>query len=433
MSGNEMSASPILNNDEKIVNNQEQNHIGIQNQPSHLQGLTEEQISLLSESKLKTLFDQCDSATWNLFLLELKMSHSKNQWKKIRNRLGRKLHIKKKKKEIKSMRNQKNNNSDSKSNDNETNQHTLHKDENNEFKEKNISKKSERRRDIQTNHLILRTEMMRSNSWDERFCLAIDCAFHDKMTTMELRSLASQLGHVYSSNSKILNPWYMVFSGINGALSEVMKGMRFAFQSWSVDVSELSLLESLWYTQQKFIYRQSHPYDSTMILSSKIQTEEQSDFEKEKILKSYLDELQKLENENIPLSNFSTIQDSLEWNQLKERVVYLTADSPNQLQALEKGTIYIIGGIVDRNRHKGLCLDRANSLGVKHAKFPIDEILGSDLMASTVITVNQCFELMKEFQDQGSWEKSLDAVFPLRKRKQRENDENFSKRKRDDP
>lgn len=42
-----------------------------------------------------------------------------------------------------------------------------------------------------------------------------------------------------------------------------------------------------------------------------------------------------------------------------EELVYLTADSPDTITQLEKGKVYILGGLVDRNAHKGLCFKKA--------------------------------------------------------------------------
>ena len=43
----------------------------------------------------------------------------------------------------------------------------------------------------------------------------------------------------------------------------------------------------------------------------------------------------------------------------KHMLVYLTADSDNELGELDPAAVYIIGGIVDRNRHKQLCYNKA--------------------------------------------------------------------------
>ena len=38
----------------------------------------------------------------------------------------------------------------------------------------------------------------------------------------------------------------------------------------------------------------------------------------------------------------------------KDKLVYLTADSEHTLERFEEDKIYIIGGIVDKNRHKNI-------------------------------------------------------------------------------
>ena len=49
----------------------------------------------------------------------------------------------------------------------------------------------------------------------------------------------------------------------------------------------------------------------------------------------------------------------LETSFKKEDMVYLTADSPNIIETLDVKKAYIIGGIVDRNRHINLTFNKA--------------------------------------------------------------------------
>ncbi|GMF35256.1 unnamed protein product [Phytophthora fragariaefolia] len=71
----------------------------------------------------------------------------------------------------------------------------------------------------------------------------------------------------------------------------------------------------------------------------------------------------------------------------KESLVYLTADSPNTITKLSRDKVYIIGGIVDRNRLKGITYDKAVEQGIETAKLPLDAVveMGS---ATRVLTVN---------------------------------------------
>lgn len=42
-----------------------------------------------------------------------------------------------------------------------------------------------------------------------------------------------------------------------------------------------------------------------------------------------------------------------------DKLVYLTADAAEELHQLDSAGIYIIGGLVDRNRHKNICQNKA--------------------------------------------------------------------------
>ena len=75
-------------------------------------------------------------------------------------------------------------------------------------------------------------------------------------------------------------------------------------------------------------------------------------------------------------------------------LIYLTADSDEVLEELNPECAYIIGGIVDRNRLKGITARKAEELKIKTARLPIKENLSFALRASQVTkatAMNICF------------------------------------------
>ncbi|EPE03361.1 trna (guanine-n -)-methyltransferase [Ophiostoma piceae UAMH 11346] len=97
----------------------------------------------------------------------------------------------------------------------------------------------------------------------------------------------------------------------------------------------------------------------------------------------------------------------------QEDLVYLTSDSPHTLTHLEPYTSYVIGGIVDKNREKGLCYRRAEERGIRTAKLPIGEYM---VMASRqVLTTNQVVEIMLSWLETGDWGTAFSSVIPKRK------------------
>ena len=105
----------------------------------------------------------------------------------------------------------------------------------------------------------------------------------------------------------------------------------------------------------------------------------------------------------------------------KDELVYLTADSPNTIETLDPSKIYIIGGIVDRNRYKNLTLNRATEHGVATAKLPIGNII--QLYSSPVLTVNHVMGMLIKYGETRDWRVAVESVVPQRKRKREEGDE----------
>lgn len=101
----------------------------------------------------------------------------------------------------------------------------------------------------------------------------------------------------------------------------------------------------------------------------------------------------------------------------RDQLVYLTAESDNVISALDKDKVYVIGGIVDHNRMKGLCHSLAGSARppLPTARLPIPEYLVNH--RRTVITVNQVFEILLRAQEKDGpvdWPAVLKEVLPAR-------------------
>lgn len=104
-------------------------------------------------------------------------------------------------------------------------------------------------------------------------------------------------------------------------------------------------------------------------------------------------------------------------NVRRDQIVYLTAESDTVITALDKDKVYVIGGIVDHNRMKGLCHSMAAAAQppLPTARLPIPEYLVNH--RRTVITVNQVFEILLRAQEKEGpvdWAAVLKEVLPAR-------------------
>jgi len=104
----------------------------------------------------------------------------------------------------------------------------------------------------------------------------------------------------------------------------------------------------------------------------------------------------------------------LQMHSQRNDVVYLTKDSENTLETLDDSKVYVIGGIVDRNRLKGITSQKSKDLNISTGKLPIDNHL--KVAATKVLTCNHVFEILLKYREHdGDWKKALLDVLPERK------------------
>jgi tRNA (guanine9-N1)-methyltransferase len=94
-------------------------------------------------------------------------------------------------------------------------------------------------------------------------------------------------------------------------------------------------------------------------------------------------------------------------------IIYLSSDSQYTLEELQPYSTYIIGGLVDKNRHKGICHKIATQKGFRTAKLPISEFL--EMQSRSVLATNHVSEIMLRWLECGDWGKAFMQVMPTRK------------------
>lgn len=98
----------------------------------------------------------------------------------------------------------------------------------------------------------------------------------------------------------------------------------------------------------------------------------------------------------------------------KEKIVYLTSESENIIEQLELDNVYVIGGLVDHNSHKGLCYKVAKQTGIRHGRLPLDKFL--QMKARKVLTIDHVFEILLKMTEGKSWQEAFLQVLPERKK-----------------
>jgi tRNA (guanine9-N1)-methyltransferase len=185
--------------------------------------------------------------------------------------------------------------------------------------------------------------------------VVIDLEFANLMQEKERKSMAYQLGICYSANVKAAVPAQIHVTGLGGGMGDVVRKVCSGVEHWAVHMADETYLES-----------------PALIKDAKT----------------------------------------------KEQIVYLTADSEHELADFKDDEVYVIGGIVDRNRYKNLTLNKANEQGIRHARLPIRDHL--KMSGTHVLTVNQTLDIIHAQLELRDWDKAMDRAVPMRKRTREE-------------
>ncbi|KFQ42962.1 Mitochondrial ribonuclease P protein 1, partial [Nestor notabilis] len=97
----------------------------------------------------------------------------------------------------------------------------------------------------------------------------------------------------------------------------------------------------------------------------------------------------------------------------KDKLIYLTADSPKVMKTFDHNKIYIVGSMVDRSIKTGVSLAQAKRLGLETAALPLEKYLLWNTGAKN-LTLDQMMQILLTLKDTGDWQKALEFV-PKRK------------------
>lgn len=239
----------------------------------------------------------------------------------------------------------------------------------------------------------------------------IDCDFEEYMRDNEIVSLSSQIVRSYSQNRRAKYQAQLVVSGWKGKLKDRFTNvLSNAHLNWKGGVRcvEGDFLEGAQVARRMM---QEPEVKEGMIDLLKPSGNgglllPEPEVEVEEAVES-------VEGGKTKASKQEPKSIEEEAEDVDQSIVYLSAESDYTLDKLEANTCYVIGGLVDRNREKGLCYGRAKAAKVRTAKLPIGEYMA--MQSRYVLTTNQVVEIMAKWLECGDWGEAFLTVIPKRK------------------
>lgn len=209
--------------------------------------------------------------------------------------------------------------------------------------------------------------------------IIIDCDFDNLMRDGERISLAGQITRSYSDNRNSRKRAHLTICSFGGKLRERFDGVLARnYESW----------------------RGVRTFDCDFVETAEKAKEWMASAEGGQLAG--------------PFSKYANLDDEAR-SKLKDEgeIVYLTSEADEDLTELKPYSTYIIGGLVDKNREKGICYKRATRRNVRTAKLPIGEFL--EMSSRKVLATNHVNEIMLKWLECGDWGEAFMKVIPKRK------------------
>ncbi|KAK1139977.1 tRNA (guanine(9)-N(1))-methyltransferase [Aspergillus melleus] len=202
--------------------------------------------------------------------------------------------------------------------------------------------------------------------------LVMDCGYDDLMNDKERKSLASQITRSYSDNARSPYRAHMIMSTFDKLLKERFDTvMRKTHESWK-GISFIGEDFAVAAEQAKELMQGPKGGELAGVFADKTDAKPEGG-----------------------------------------EVIYLSSDSPHTLTELKPYSTYIIGGLVDKNRHKGICYRAAEEKGIKTAKLPIGDYI--QMASRKVLATNHVVEIMLKWLEVRDWGEAFMQVIPQRK------------------
>ena len=224
----------------------------------------------------------------------------------------------------------------------------------------------------------------------------LDCDYEKYMSDKECISLASQVIRAYSDNRSARYRSHLIVSDFRDKISDRYQNiLSDSHKNWKgITFKEEGFIECAAYAKQEM-------RENGGELIASLQPRDAIAKEPGK------------EQETTFLSTDLDVTPESEPSEELRDIVYLTSDSPNTLERLEPHTSYVIGGLVDRNREKGLCYKRAREKGVRTAKLPISDFM--TMQTRRVLATNHVVGIMLKWLQSEDWADAFVSVIPKRK------------------